>query len=108
MPHLDVSIHSHCSCLLAGVRLPSFPQHTISVGYATEHRCGVCVRGPGLTDAVTGTDPLKDRLPLLTAQPEDETAEVGMGGAGLLERASHMAGTLSCYRALLTVGVSPA
>lgn len=62
--------------LAAGIRLPSFPQHTVSVKYATEHRCGVCVRGPGLSDAVSGTDPLKDNLPLLQSQAEDGTPEV--------------------------------
>jgi len=36
----------------------------VSVRYATEHRCGVVVRGPGLSDAISGTDPLKDGLPL--------------------------------------------
>ena len=38
----------------AGLRLPSFPQHAVSVRYATEHRCGVVVRGEGLTDAISG------------------------------------------------------
>eukprot|EP00775_Hariotina_reticulata_P006508 gene6508-6735_t len=59
-----------------GLQLPSFPQHQVSVRYATEHRCGVVVRGPGLTDAISGTDPLKDNLPLLTALPLDDTQEV--------------------------------
>jgi len=67
--------------LLPGLVLPSFPQHTVSVKYATEHRCGVVVRGSGLSDAISGTDPLKDNLPLLTAQPLDDTPEV-RGGAG--------------------------
>ena len=49
---------------VAGLRLPSYPQHAVSVRYATEHRCGVVVRGPGLSDAISGTDPLKDNLPL--------------------------------------------
>ena len=49
---------------LDGLRLPSFPQHAVSVKYATEHRCGVVVRGPGLSDQISGTDPLKDNLPL--------------------------------------------
>lgn len=49
---------------VAGLRLPSYPQHTVSVRYATEHRCGVVVRGAGLSDAISGTDPLKDNLPL--------------------------------------------
>ncbi|PSC70414.1 archaeal type cofactor-independent phosphoglycerate mutase [Micractinium conductrix] len=56
---------------LDGMRLPSFPQHTVSVKYATEHRCGVVVRGTGLNDAIGGTDPLKDNLPLLRAEPLD-------------------------------------
>ena len=36
----------------------------MSVKYATEHRCGVVLRGTGLSDAVSGTDPLKDNLAL--------------------------------------------
>lgn len=60
---------------LDGLKLPSYPQHTVSVKYATEHRCGVCVRGPGLTDFVSGTDPLKDNLPLLKPEPLEDTSE---------------------------------
>ena len=37
----------------------------MSVRYATEHRCGVVVSGPGLSDCISGTDPLRDNLPLL-------------------------------------------
>jgi hypothetical protein len=37
-----------------GGTLPAFPQHAVSVRYATEHRCGVVVRGAGLTDAISG------------------------------------------------------
>ena len=48
----------------AGLRLPSFPEYRISVKYATEHRCGVVVSGAGLSDQISGTDPLKDNLPL--------------------------------------------
>ena len=56
---------------LDGLRIPGFPEHAVAVQYAHEHRCGVRVRGPGLTDAVTGTDPLKDALPLLESRPLD-------------------------------------
>ena len=49
---------------LAGLRLPSFPEYRISVKYATEHRCGVVVSGTGLSDQISGTDPLKDDLHL--------------------------------------------
>lgn len=61
---------------LDGLKLPSFPQHAVSVKYATEHRCGVVVRGPGLTDAIEGTDPLKDNLPLVASRPMDGSPEV--------------------------------
>ena len=50
--------------LRTGIAIPGFPQHAVAVQYATEHRCGVVVRGRGLSDAISGTDPLKDRLPL--------------------------------------------
>jgi 2,3-diphosphopglycerate-independent phosphoglycerate mutase len=63
---------------LTGIPLPSFPQHRVDVQYATEHRCGVRVRGPGLTDSISSTDPLKDFLPLLTAAPTDDTKEAEM------------------------------
>jgi len=63
---------------LTGISLPSFSQHRVDVQYATEHRCGVRVRGPGLTDNISSTDPLKDNLPLLEALPTDETKEAQM------------------------------
>jgi 2,3-bisphosphoglycerate-independent phosphoglycerate mutase len=58
---------------LDGLAIPGFPRHALAVRYATEHRCGVVIRGPGLSDAVSGTDPLKDGLPLLAAAPVDAT-----------------------------------
>ncbi|KAI8071678.1 2,3-bisphosphoglycerate-independent phosphoglycerate mutase-domain-containing protein [Gongronella butleri] len=60
---------------LDGAKLPSFPHHTVAVKYAIEHRCGVRVRGPGLTDAISGTDPIKDALPLVKCVPTDDTQE---------------------------------
>ncbi|EPB88271.1 hypothetical protein HMPREF1544_04979 [Mucor circinelloides 1006PhL] len=51
------------------VKLPSFPNHTVSVKYAIEHRCGVRVRGPGLASSITGTDPLVDNKPLVYCEP---------------------------------------
>ncbi|KAI8380913.1 2,3-bisphosphoglycerate-independent phosphoglycerate mutase-domain-containing protein [Radiomyces spectabilis] len=63
---------------LDGVKLPSFPDHTVAVRYATEHRCGVRVRGPGLTDTITGTDPLKDNKPLVKCAPTENTDEARM------------------------------
>lgn len=60
---------------LNGTKLDSFPDVTVSVKYATEHRCGVRIRGPRLTDQLCGTDPLKDGRPLLRCLPLNDTAE---------------------------------
>lgn len=43
--------------------------------YATEHRCGVVVKGPKLSGNISGTDPLKDNRLLLQANPLDDTDE---------------------------------
>ena len=50
--------------LSPGVSLPSFPDLVVKAKYATEHRCGIVISGPGLSDEVSGTDPWKDNLPL--------------------------------------------
>lgn len=34
---------------------PGARRHALAVRYATEHRAGVVIRGPGLCDRVTGT-----------------------------------------------------
>jgi 2,3-diphosphopglycerate-independent phosphoglycerate mutase len=47
----------------------------VSVKYATEHRCGVRLRGPGLSGSVSGTDPLKDNLRLKTSTALEDTDE---------------------------------
>lgn len=51
------------------IRLPSFPSVRVEVKYSTEHRCGVklsstAASGIRLSDAISGTDPYKDGLPL--------------------------------------------
>lgn len=55
---------------LNDTKIPSFPDHRVEVKYATEHRCGVVVRGSNLCDNVTGTDPLRDGLKLKTSRPK--------------------------------------
>ncbi|GMF12341.1 unnamed protein product [Phytophthora lilii] len=52
-----------CS-FLDGLTLPEFPGLVVATKYATEHRCGIVFKGPGLCDKITGTDPLKDQYPL--------------------------------------------
>ncbi|KAL9686049.1 hypothetical protein QQ045_023504 [Rhodiola kirilowii] len=60
---------------LDGMKLPSFPDHEVRVRYATEHRCGVVVKGPKLSGNISGTDPLKDNRLLLQAEALDDTEE---------------------------------
>lgn len=47
----------------------------ISNRYATEHRCGVVVKGPKLSGNISGTDPLKDNRLHLKAEALDDTEE---------------------------------
>jgi 2,3-diphosphopglycerate-independent phosphoglycerate mutase len=75
------------SAALDGLAIPGFPRHALAVRYATEHRCGVVLRGPGLSDAVGGTDPLRDGLPLRVAEPLDGSPEAG-ATAAVVEAAS--------------------
>lgn len=60
---------------LDGIKLPSFPAYEVRVRYATEHRCGVVVKGPRLSGNISGTDPLKDNRLLLQAEALDDTDE---------------------------------
>ncbi|KAJ0668854.1 putative phosphoglycerate mutase (2,3-diphosphoglycerate-independent) [Helianthus annuus] len=55
------------------MKLPSYPEYEVTVRYATEHRCGVVVKGPKLSGNISGTDPLKDNRLLLEAKPLDNT-----------------------------------
>eukprot|EP00744_Colponema_vietnamica_P012038 GILI01016903.1.p1 GENE.GILI01016903.1~~GILI01016903.1.p1 ORF type:complete len:720 (+),score=118.92 GILI01016903.1:186-2345(+) len=43
--------------------------YEVLVRYATEHRCGVVLRGPYLSDAITGTDPLVNNKSLMWCSP---------------------------------------
>ncbi|XP_010257826.1 PREDICTED: uncharacterized protein LOC104597802 isoform X2 [Nelumbo nucifera] len=60
---------------LDGMKLPSFPEYEVKVRYATEHRCGVVVKGPNLSGNISGTDPLKDNRLLLKAEALDDSNE---------------------------------
>jgi 2,3-diphosphopglycerate-independent phosphoglycerate mutase len=57
---------------LDGKPIPGYEQYIVSVVHATEHRCGVRVRGKGLSCHISDTDPLKDNLPLLRVEPTDQ------------------------------------
>eukprot|EP00762_Andalucia_godoyi_P007104 ANDGO_01837.mRNA.1 2 len=66
-PPLCAYLSEKCADL--GVFEPKFRGYSVLVQYSTEHRCGVRVRGPGLSDAISGTDPLRDNLPLVMCAP---------------------------------------
>lgn len=53
---------------LNGIPIPGFPEHSVEVMYATEHRCGVKVMGPNLSHAISGNDPLKDNRAALNCE----------------------------------------
>ncbi len=55
--------------------MDEFPDVKIFVKYATEHRCGICIRGNNLSDQITGTDPLRDNLALLECKPKVDEAK---------------------------------
>lgn len=60
---------------LDGMKIPSYPEYEVRVRYATEHRCGVVVKGPKLSGNISGTDPLKDNRLLLKVEALDDTEE---------------------------------
>nr|CAD1817012.1 unnamed protein product [Ananas comosus var. bracteatus] len=66
---------------LDGMKLPSFPEYEVRVRYATEHRCGVVVKGPKLSGNISGTDPLKDNRLLLKAEALDDSEEAKLTAA---------------------------
>ena len=75
--HFDAEGPVLCDAL-DDLQLPGFPECRVRVRYATEHRCGVVVSGPGLSDQISGTDPLRDGLPLQEPRaldPADAAAE---------------------------------
>ena len=60
---------------LDGLRLPSFPDVFVTVKHAVDFRCGVRLRGPGLSDRVAGSDPLVDQAALKSCVPLDDSPE---------------------------------
>ena len=68
---------------LTGISIPGYPEHSVEFKYATEHRCGVKLSGPNLSNKITGNDPLKDNRPAVVCDvtensgPDDQyTAKV--------------------------------
>ncbi|KAI3885209.1 hypothetical protein MKW98_002601 [Papaver atlanticum] len=79
------------------LKLPSFPEYEVRVRYATEHRCGVVVKGPKLSGNICGTDPLKDNRLLLKAEPLDDTDEAKHTAAVVNELSKEMSKILIAH-----------
>lgn len=82
---------------LDGLTLPSFPDVSVAVQHATEHRCGVRLRGPGLTDLISGTDPLVDKRALRTCTPTDGSAAAARTSAVVNELSARIHEVLSAH-----------
>lgn len=48
--------------LIDDIKIPGYEQYKVTTLHATEHRIGLKVSGPNLTNDITGTDPLRDNL----------------------------------------------
>lgn len=82
---------------LDGMKLPSFPEYEVRVRYATEHRCGVVVKGPNLSGNISGTDPLKDNRLLLHAEALDDTDEAKHAASVVNELSKEMSRILASH-----------
>ncbi len=58
------------------MKIPGFEQYTVKTKHATEHRIGLKISGPGLSNDITGTDPLVDNLELLSVHALKPEAEL--------------------------------
>ncbi|RHY88976.1 hypothetical protein DYB35_002533 [Aphanomyces astaci] len=91
MRRVDRNFHSWGTDLcpfIGSFALPSFPNVRVACKYATEHRCGIVFHGPNLSDQITGTDPLKDELPLLKSTPIDPALPSAVYTSQVLNEAS--------------------
>lgn len=63
---------AYCEAL-DGIKVDGFPDFSVNVKYATEHRCGVRIRHCKyhLSHNISGTDPLSDNLKILKCVPLD-------------------------------------
>lgn len=62
--------------LLDNTKIPGYEQYEVRVKHATEHRVGVKISGPGLSNDITDTDPLVDNLEILRVKPKNPEGEL--------------------------------
>jgi 2,3-diphosphopglycerate-independent phosphoglycerate mutase len=64
---------------LDGIKIPEYSEVDVNIVYATEHRCAVRIRAPGMSDRITGTDPIHDDRPIEKSTPIHGTTEQTYG-----------------------------
>ena len=74
--------------VLNDMKIPGYEDFIVKCEYATEHRCGLKVRGKGLSSLITGTDPLKDNKELRKCEAVDELDEEAIFTANLVNALS--------------------
>lgn len=97
---VDRSFHQWGLPLIAaldGLQLPSFPDVSVSVKHAVDFRCGVRLRGPGLSDRVSGSDPLVDQAALKSCVALDDSPEAARTAAICNELSALMFERLSTH-----------
>lgn len=60
---------------LDNMKIPGYEQYEVRTKHATEHRIGLKVSGPNLSNDVTGTDPLVDNNVLLVPHATSKAGE---------------------------------
>ena len=55
--------------------IPGFEEYKVSAKHATEHRIGLKISGPGLSNKISGTDPLTDDKVLRVVRALEPKAE---------------------------------
>jgi len=63
------------AAVVNGLKLPEAPDVEVIVKHATQHRCAVILRGPGLSHKVTDTDPHEINAKVKIAKPLDDSEE---------------------------------
>ena len=67
------------SYLNSHLKIPGYPDHTVVIRHATEHRVGLRITGYGLSNDITDTDPLKDNKKLLRVNATNPEADFTAG-----------------------------
>ena len=62
--------------VINNIKIEGFEEYKVSAKHATEHRIGLKISGPGLSNKVSDTDPLVDNKPLLVPKATSSEGEL--------------------------------